>query len=191
MASNSILDSFDPKGHIEIFKIYPNGRRELFYSDHNEITVGMGITLASLYSAPKTDPLDDYQISHFQVGTGTATPPFSGTFTLGTPFEFQDYGSTPNVNLEARSVYNEGTNPVQALAEIGALNVVSAGKDKVKCILTLDKSTANDTVISELGLFSRDPLGINASTLIAYRSLPAVITKTSGFAITINWTLNF
>ena len=65
MASNSILDSFDPKGHIEIFKIYPNGRRELFYSDHNEITVGMGITLASLYSAPKTDPLDDYQISHF------------------------------------------------------------------------------------------------------------------------------
>ena len=54
MTSKSLLESLNPKGHLEIIKKYSDGREETILDDHNVITVGMGITLASLFSTTDT-----------------------------------------------------------------------------------------------------------------------------------------
>ena len=190
MKKNTLLESLAPKGHIEIFKIYPNGQRELLFSDHNEITNGMGIALSTLFTAPETEDFTRFQIGYFQIGTGTATLPFSSTMTLGTPLTVGNYGDTTTLTIETHDIYNAGANPPQAFATLPSVQIVKTSAEKVKFILTLDTNTANDLDITELGLFAKDPLSISAAVLVAYRSIPA-ITKTAGFAISINWTIDF
>jgi hypothetical protein len=66
-------DTFNPTGHLEVWKVYRDGTKELHWTDHNVITSGMGIGLAQLYSASGSDSILDYQILNFQVGTSGDT----------------------------------------------------------------------------------------------------------------------
>jgi hypothetical protein len=190
MTTNTLFEALSPKGHIEIFKVFPNGQRELYFSDHNEITNGMGIALSNMFAASSTSDIERYQVGYFQVGSGTASTPFSSTVALGNALTAAQYGGSTDLTLESRALYNAGTNPTQTFVKLEQVNVVKTSPEKVKFILTLDVNTANNISISELGLFATRPLSIDASVLVAYRSIP-VITKTSGFAITINWTIDF
>tara|TARA_R110000765_G_scaffold324072_1_gene415717 strand:+ start:708 stop:1280 length:573 start_codon:yes stop_codon:yes gene_type:complete len=190
MTTNTLFESLSPKGHIEIFKVFPNGQRELLFSDHNEITNGMGIALSNMFAASSNADISRYQIGYFQMGTGTAATPFSSTVSLGAPLTSVQYGGSTDLALTSRALYNAGTNPTQVFADLERVNIVKTSPEKVKFILTLDVNTGNGLALSELGLFSERPLSLDASVLVAYRSIPA-ITKTSGFAITINWTIDF
>ena len=74
-------DKFNPTGHLEIWKVYPDGEKELHWTDHNVITSGMGVGLAHLYSARGSAKITDYQIINWQVGTGGDTEDY-GVSTL-------------------------------------------------------------------------------------------------------------
>ena len=55
-------DKFTPTGHIEIWKVYPDGSKEMHWTDNNVITSGMGVGLAHLYAASGSGSIIDYQI---------------------------------------------------------------------------------------------------------------------------------
>ena len=65
--------------------------------------------------------------------------------------------------------------------------------DSVEIRLELDKSMANDILIREFGLFSKNAVAYknNKPFLIAYKQLNAPITKKSEFSLLIEWSLGF
>ena len=64
--------------------------------------------------------------------------------------------------------------------------------NSVTYILYVDQYSCNDLTLNEVGLFMKNPqgLGINRSTLVAYRPFTD-ITKTDDFSLVFKWTLNF
>ena len=65
--------------------------------------------------------------------------------------------------------------------------------DSIEVTLELDKNTANDILIREFGLFSKNAVAYknNKPFLIAYKQLKAPITKKSEFSLLIEWSLGF
>jgi len=65
--------------------------------------------------------------------------------------------------------------------------------DSMEVRLELDKNTANDILIREFGLFSKNAAAYknNKPFLIAYKQLNAPITKKSEFSLLIEWSLGF
>ena len=65
--------------------------------------------------------------------------------------------------------------------------------DSIEVTLELDKNTANDILIREFGLFSKNAVAYknNKPFLIAYKQLNAPITKKSEFSLLIEWSLGF
>ena len=66
------LDYQNAKGHLEVWKHYPDGTKELHWEEDNVITSGMGVTLSRMFSADKDKPVDDFQILYFKVGSDSA-----------------------------------------------------------------------------------------------------------------------
>jgi hypothetical protein len=65
--------------------------------------------------------------------------------------------------------------------------------DSIEVTLELDKNTANDILIREFGLFSKNAVAYknNKPFLIAYKQLSSPITKKSEFSLLIEWSLGF
>ena len=65
--------------------------------------------------------------------------------------------------------------------------------DSIEISLKLDKNTANDILIREFGLFSKNAAAYknNKPFLIAYKQLNAPITKKSEFSLLIEWSIGF
>ena len=185
----NILEQLNAKGYVEIYKHHLDGRVELVYKDPNTITNGMAVTLARAFTAPNQPPLADFQIRYFQLGKGAGTDG-SSTKVLTTPLTAAEYTTDGNADLVYRSVYNAGANRVQTFVRIPNSQIARSGADKVTYILTLDTNTANGMAITELGLFSENPIAINASPMCAYKTITS-ITKTSGFALTNKWSIEF
>jgi len=189
MAAKSLLEQLNPKGHLEIIKQYKDGSTETVLSDHNIITVGMGQTLAQLFSQSNfSTSIEDFSIAYFQVGTGTATMASSLT-GLTTPFTAGKYGDT-ELDLVTHKRAGSASNFV--FANINRQSVVGT-QDKVTFNLTLDENTGNGEDITEIGIFSKNPFkesGGNVSYMVAYRSFSA-LSKGSGFALIFRWTIQF
>ena len=55
-------DNISVSGHLEIYKIYEDGREEQVFGDHNTITSGMGVGLGLLYAGSGADDITNFQI---------------------------------------------------------------------------------------------------------------------------------
>ena len=189
-------DKFTPTGHIEIWKVYPDGSKEQHWSDHNIITSGMGVGLAHLYAASGSTSIVDYQILNYQVGTsGSLTDYGVSSYKLAGPL-----GGVKPYGLKS-FLYVEDLQPIQngilaspeTFAGIPYTNIHRVSKTAVRFTLVLDDSTANSNdELNEVGLFMRNPTGsltVNP-ILVAYRPF-IPIKKTKFFTLVFLWTLQF
>jgi len=189
MTSKSLLESLNPKGHLEIIKRYSNGLEETVLDDPNVITVGMGITLASLFSNTTTSAnAEDFGISYFQIGTGSSVMVSSIT-KLGDSIDEAEYGNS-DLTISAIDIATETT--AKDVAYINPSYVSKTSNTKVTYSLVLEEEACNTIAIDEIGLFSKNPLlePSPSAYLCAYRSFGA-ITKTDAFALIFKWTLEF
>lgn len=199
--ATEIRDSIKPTGHLEITKIYKNGRHDVVYSKHNIITVGMGISLSELFAAATSTALEQntfesYKIKYFQIGTGgdTAT---SGLKALRTPCTLSQYGTQGEVTVVNHNLWQDGSVSQNAFAVLRDEFMTKAGSTGVSFKFDIGLNSANGVAIDEIGLFSSDPFrrlwsaeGVRASLLCAYRSFPE-ITKSNDFALSFKWTITF
>jgi|10_taG_2_1085330.scaffolds.fasta_scaffold17800_2 hypothetical protein len=183
------FDYNGPKGYLEIIKT-ENGKSEVIFSDHNDICIGMGQTLAGLFDPNNTNKdVLDYRIRYFQLGKVAGTGA-SATRACSSVFNGADYGTNTSLNLVYRKVYAD-TPATQAMAVLADSQITRGGSDRISYSITLDQNTAN-TTISEIALLSHEPIegGEGMSPIVAYRTFPT-ITKTSSFDLTIKWTIEF
>ena len=82
-------DILQPTGHIEIWKVYPDGKEVLHFDEDNTITSGMGVGIGMLYAGSGSSNVTDFQIRYFQVGVG------GGSTKLAT------YGTSESVLVSA------------------------------------------------------------------------------------------
>ena len=196
----------DPTGHLEIWKYFPDGTKELHWQDQNVICSGMGATLAEMFDAPPTADVDDFQIIYFKVGvSGYDGLQVSGTADLSSALTQSQYGDG---GLDV-SVHN--------LIENGSVNTSTGGKTTfgvipysyiklvtdTKCMwqIVLDEQTANVAddggpggaeALNEVGLYSKNPYrqSTKGSMLCAYRYFKPVY-KSDAFILVFRWTIEF
>jgi|ETNvirenome_6_85_1030632.scaffolds.fasta_scaffold00015_80 hypothetical protein len=202
-------DTFNPVGEIEVWKMYEDGREpELHFSDHNVITSGMGVALASLYSGSGSQTISDYQILSYQLGySGAITNPYSyGTSStqLINPLKTSQYVTAGSqLVVEERNILINGVSTAQqqvGFVSIPYSNIQRVTPTSVRYTLVIDKNSClglTDTEglkaeLNEVGLLMYNPLNINPTTsvLVAYRPFTPIY-KTGSFALVIKWTLTF
>jgi hypothetical protein len=186
------IETFSPTGHLEITKVWKDGRSELVFSDHNIIVKGMGYSLTKLFS--QTDKkITDYQIRWFQVGTGTQSLVTTIT-NLVSPVS--TYGGNPDniVSSLVISTYTNGTIAAQQLVNIPFNFIKRIDKTSVQFGLVLGENTANNLTnpLQEIGLFMSNPNNVSPiqPMLVAYKTFPQ-IEKTSEFSLVFKWTITF
>lgn len=189
-------DKFNPTGHLEIWKVYPDGEKELHWTDHNVITSGMGVGLAHLYSARGSAKITDYQIINWQVGTGGDTEDYGvSTFKLNAPLAGNaPYGVKSFMTIDSlQPIENGAVVAAKKFPRIPFTNIDKVSKTAVRFTLVLDNKSGNsDQELDEIGLFMRNPTG-SASPhpiLVAYRPF-IPIKKTQFFTLIFLWTLQF
>lgn len=202
------LDYQNAKGHLEVWKHYPDGTKELHWEEDNVITSGMGATLSKMFSVDKDKPVDDFQIIYFKLGMSgnDVTDPnqvgalqVSSTGDLSGALTAAQYGDG-GLSLDVHSLYRNGATEadhVFGVIPYGYIKRVS----ETKCLwqIVLDEQTANvtDTIssehyLNEIGLYSNNPFSLTpkASALCAYRYFKPVY-KTDAFILVFRWTIDF
>tara|TARA_R110000765_G_scaffold137073_4_gene236499 strand:+ start:812 stop:1372 length:561 start_codon:yes stop_codon:yes gene_type:complete len=182
-------DKIEPVGHLQIIKVNSDNSREVLLDDHNIVTVGMGRTLAAMFShEDKTDSFDNFAIPYFQLGTGSATMVSSLT-SLVTPLTVAGYASE-DVTLSAVNVSDKST--TETMMAMHPAYIYLSASNKVTYSVTIDETTANELDIQEVGLWSKDPYlqTVPVAYLCAYRSFEA-IPKRNSYTLIFNWTLEF
>jgi len=201
-------ESFDPSGHLEIYKIYNDGTEECVFSEANTITSGMGVGLGLLYAGSGSQTMTDYQIRYFQLGTSgdSVVDTYGvGQFHLVSAFGQVtgkvEYGVDTTLPLATHTLLSwngeamqdsEGVTDAWVFIVISDNAIKRVDLNSVTYILYVDRDTLNDEVVNEIGLFMENPLALSPkrSNMVAYR--PFVnISKTSDFALVFKWTLNF
>jgi len=198
MSSKSLIETLKPKGHLEIIKTYLDGTKEVVFSDHNIITVGMGINLAELFGQlDGTKDISRHQIRYFQLGTaGSLVYAVSSITQLDTAFVESNYGDTQMGLSQHYNTDGSGGTTLQHFVELSNESITKVSSDQVTYVIDLDTDTGNGVSVSEIGLYADDPFGLGdgggtkASLLCAYRYFGA-ISKSSTFALTFKWTITF
>lgn len=203
-------DKIDITGHLQIVKVYTDGKEEVAFDDHNVITSGMGAGLGLLYAGSGAADITNFQIRYFQLGVGGDTVINSygpdQTFlvsALGQVNGASDYQSDARSTIPvfAHQLSNKFGNALQdsqAATDSWQFGFISDNAIKrvdlnsVTYILYVDQYSCNDLTLNEVGLFMKNPqgLGTNRSTLVAYRPFTD-IAKTDDFSLVFKWTLNF
>ena len=199
-------ESFDPSGHLEIYKIYNDGTEELVFEEANTITSGMGVGLGLLYAGSGATDITNFQIRYFQLGTSGQSvidnygvSQFSLVSALG-QVNKNDYGTDSPLPLYPHELMNydgdrksDSAGSFTWLFPLVSDNAIKrVDLNSVTYILYIDRNSGNDQILNEVGLFMKNPLGrtVERSNLVAYR--PFVnISKTSDFSLLFKWTLNF
>lgn len=203
--NKSFIEKYnDPKGHLEIFKVYPDGSSELHYSDDNVICSGMGATLATCFSTDFGTDVSSFMINYFQLGVsgGTALQ-VSSLGALSGSITQAEFGTNPNFDVHVHKIVSGTTvTSNQAFGTIPDGYIRKVDNSTVVWQIVVDQNTANDISrsgstlsLNEIGLFSNNPLlkspGSNyESYLCAYRYFTP-IQKTSNFALVFRWKIRF
>tara|TARA_R110001583_G_scaffold65974_1_gene190226 strand:- start:3378 stop:3959 length:582 start_codon:yes stop_codon:yes gene_type:complete len=186
----------NPTGHLQIFKLYEDGREELYFDDQNVITSGMGVGFSHLFSASGASSIVDYQIINFLVGSGGNYDDYGvSTYKLELPVQEADHwGSDSQIITETLTPIESGVlaGATYPFARIRFSNVHKVTNTSVRYTLVIDRSTLNTKYINEIGLYMRNPRGLSTPSpiLVAYRPF-TTITKTSDFSLIFRWTLQF
>ena len=199
----NIFDELNIKGHLQIAKIFPDGKEEVVFDDHNIIVSGMGVGLSFLFTLSGSNKITDYQIDRCQIGvSGASVTETSAIYQLSSPLSsFNEYGGTAGglVLVSATQIKNGVNVANQVFNLIPFHNVTRISNSAVRYTIFIDKDSCNnlsrggaDASINEIGLFMKNPRGdaSTASILVAYRKF-SNIRKTSDFALVFRWTINF
>tara|TARA_R100000008_G_C3542791_1_gene145762 strand:- start:190 stop:759 length:570 start_codon:yes stop_codon:yes gene_type:complete len=189
------MDTLQPVGNLEIWKIYEDGTEELHFEEHNVITSGMGVGLAHLFSGSGAGSINDFQVLNFQVGSGGTTTDYGvSTFQLKTPVSRSDYLTTGSTLLTENlyTIKNGSVATSSTLVRIPYSNIQKVTNTAVRFNLVVDQNSLVNKSINEVGLFMRNPRGNNPPNpiLVAYRPFTS-LTKTSTFALILKWTISF
>tara|TARA_A100001515_G_scaffold38101_1_gene29985 strand:- start:5268 stop:5846 length:579 start_codon:yes stop_codon:yes gene_type:complete len=192
------MDKFQPKGHLEVIKIYDDGSEETHFTESNVITSGMGVGLAHLYAGSGGNKIYDFQVLNFQVGTGGDTGDYgASSYKLTTPLTEANYLSTGSeVLIENMKPIQNGSvkGQQETFVRVPFSNIQKVTPHSVRFTLLLDRNTANGLAnnLDEVGLFMRNPRGLNTPSpiLVAYRPFTS-LKKTSTFSLLFKWTLTF
>lgn len=184
-------------GNLEIIKIFNNGSEEVVFSDHNLITSGLGVSIATIFVGSGSVNIKDHQIRWFQMGSGDYAVAYDNTvYKLELPLAAGGY--TGKIVVDTHQLANPDGSNYGSLpfAWIPQTAVRRTSTTSVTYLLSLDNSTCNGVSLSEIGLFVHNPLYkfIGSSTvrsmLAAYRKFSA-IAKTNEFSLLFRWTLSF
>lgn len=209
------------KGHITICKVYSDGTQETVLNQANLVTAGLGSSLIDIQMGGGSDYVDGYGPYYFQVGTSSVdySTKFDNNvsanfYRLSTAFDWKDYGEDTDYMIEKRYrgfyASSEGGEYKEMYGASAALSAtifsgsddyfakVTEGRitkvflDSFESEIILDENTGNGKLISEVGLFAKNPKGFKEDTpiLMAYRSF-AGIPKTKEFSLVIHWSIGF
>ena len=193
------LEKSNPHGHLEVWKHYPDGSKELHFKDDNVICSGMGATLAEMFDAEPTVDVENFQAVYFRCGSGGQTAfQVSSRSDVEDAFTRAQYG-TGNLDM---SIHNLIANGAKTTSK--AFGVIPYGYIKritpTKCMwqIVLDEQTLNvgdgtpEGYINEIGLYSKNPYveATDASMLCAYRYFKKIY-KTDAFILVFRWTIEF
>ena len=143
------------EGWLEIIKV-TNGEEEIVFSDKNVVCSGMGVTLASMFSATGVD-VSSYQINLFQLGSsGTSALQVSSTGRLGDALNSAELGTNSLMSLDKKSgtiVSGTATHTSEAFLALPVGYVDRIDKRTARWNLHIDEATANGHEINEIGMF--------------------------------------
>ena len=193
--------NLNPVGYLEVWKMYPDGTRELHWEDNNVITSGLGVGIAHLFSGSGSNSIIDYQLLNFQVGVSGNEDDFgASTFQLSSPLSTAEYQSTGSeLIIEEFTPIENGSlaTDLSAFGRILYTNIHKVTKTSVRFTLVIDRYSCNDLdpttlELNEIGLFMRNPRGLDPPSpiLVAYRPFTA-IRKSTSFSLVFRWTLQF
>ena len=202
-------DILNVSGHLEIYKVYEDGREEQVFTDHNVITSGMGVGLGLLYAGSGAADITNFQIRYFQLGVSGDTKISSYGVSevhlvsaLGQVNGKTDYNTDSNsvLPLVSHELMNwNGTKKLDSqsgdswyFSLISDNSIKRVDLNSVTYILYIDRNSCNSLTLNEVGLFMKNPLGSDPkrSQLCAYRPFSNIV-KTDDFALVFKWTLNF
>ena len=190
-------ENYSPVGHIEVWKHFPDGTRELHYEDKNVICSGMGANLSEMFDAPPDTNVEEYQLTYFKIGTGGSTGlQVSTTNDLGGPLNQAAYGNglidIDVHNLVANGAVNSAAGGTTTFAVVPHAYIKRITNTKCMWQLVIDEQSANGSELDEVGLFCKNPYRTTpeGSLLCAYRYFTP-IAKTDSFILVIRWTIDF
>lgn len=202
-------DQIDITGHLQIVKVYTDGKEEVAFDDHNVITSGMGAGLGLLYAGSGAADITNFQVRYFQLGVeGDTVISTYGPDQVTLVSALGQVNGASDYQSDARSTIpvfahelsdSDGTTAADSQAattwQFGFISdnaIKRVDLNSVTYILYVDQYSCNDLTLNEVGLFMKNPqgLGTNRSTLVAYRPFTD-ISKTDDFSLVFKWTLNF
>tara|TARA_R100001377_G_C3184385_1_gene107950 strand:+ start:561 stop:1133 length:573 start_codon:yes stop_codon:yes gene_type:complete len=184
-----------PKGNLEIWKVYDDGTEELHFEEHNVIVSGMGVGLSFLFAGSGSVNMRDFQILNFQVGSAGDVNDYGvSTYKLNTPFLHPEYLTAGSEMLleNLYTIHNDVVSTSSTLVRLPYSNIQKVTDTSVRFNLPIDKNSLTGETISEVGLFMRNPRGkaLPNPILVAYRPFTS-LTKLSTFALLLKWTISF
>ena len=195
MKQNDVLS---PSGHLEIYKIYKDGTEEKVFDDHNVITSGMGVGLATLFVGQGSS-IEDFQIRYFQVGSGAPTTYNLTQSGLEKPIDVTkgNYYGTAITSTHKVLLHTGGGSSDQVFAYIADNGIKKSSPTSVTYLLYLNEDAEIPEDINEVGLFMSNPLATHIhsasakrSPLVAYKQFTS-LRKSDEFSLVFKWKLNF
>ena len=202
-------DQIDITGHLQIVKVFSDGTEEMVFDDHNVITSGMGAGLGLLYAGSGAADITNFQVRYFQLGVeGDTVIDTYGPDQITLVSALGQINGASDYQSDARSTIPifehelsdwDGGQAQESNADTGwqfafiSDNAIKrVDLNSVTYILYVDEHSCNNHTLNEVGLFMKNPQGLDPlrSTLVAYRPFTD-ITKTSDFSLVFKWTLNF
>ena len=195
-------------GKLEIYKDYGEFTEKVS-SYSNIITRGLGLTITSMMTAGSDKVKDKYAIRYAQLGTGVVdyqrvdagSETRANFFKLSSPLSKTAYGRNLRHKLETRyqlvaleefsTISNtQLTRQQGTFLKIPDTRTTVKDNTGINISLVIDKHTANNVILREVGLFCDDVSedGLPESVLVAYKQF-APITKTNEFSLIFDWTI--
>jgi len=181
------------KGHLEVIKIYNDGREEVHFSDDNVITSGMGYTLLQAFNTSGAGSITNFQIVYFQLGvSGSEALQVYENGLLGSALDTTGYGISASFELDEHAAVASGTSGLAWFGVIPFPYIKKVTPTRVMYQIFVGAETSNNLTINEIGLFSKNPNVTipEQSYLCAYRYFTP-LAKQDAFSVLFRWTIEF
>lgn len=182
------------EGHLEILKIFKDGKSEKVFDDHNVIVSGMGVGLSLMFSLSGASTVTDFHLDRVQLGISGNDSAGSAIYELSAPLSAaSQYGDNSNIAVVSATQIKSGADDAnQVFALIPFANVSRVNDNTIRYNILIDENTANNLTLNEIGLFMKNPEGrvSDASILAAYREFSS-IEKTNEFSLLFRWSITF
>jgi len=156
----------------------------------------MGVGFSHLFAASGASSITEYQILNFLIGSGGDYDDYGvSTYKLKLPILLTDnWGEDTTLIIESMQPIEAGSlaGTSYPFARIRFSNIHKVTSTSVRYTLVVDRTTLNTKAINEVGLYMRNPAGLDPPSpiLVAYRPFTDIV-KTSDFSLIFRWTLQF